>query len=330
MNSAVVFSLLMLAFLGAIMLLLPHFSPRRFLFAITVPLGFRESGPGLAALRRYEWEVAAAILVTAAAAMALAQWSPEVAFVVAAMAPIAGGLAAFLRERSQVRRQAPRVADVREAELSAEGDHLPRWFLLAIPAFAAPGAFALYLRAHWDEIPARIPMRYGFNGPDRWADKSPQAVYAPLLFSTGLMLLLLLLMLAAFYGSRRTPQRGAILKLVLGALYLFALPFGGAGFNPLFQIPPVWHFIPPLVLVSAAIAWALRIASDPSNSGEATPDDCWYLGAIYYNPHDPAVFVQKRMGFGFTVNFGNRWAWIVLGGFVAGMMALVLVFPRGH
>ena len=319
MNSVLFISLLMAALSGAIMLLLPHFSPRRFLFAITVPAGFRESGPGVSALRRYHWEVAVAILVTAAAAAALAQSSPEAALAVAASGPVAGGFAAFLRERSLVRREAPRPRDVREAEIPAEGDRLPRWFLLAIPPFAAPGAFALYLRAHWDEIPARIPMHYGFNGADRWAEKSPQTVYSPLVFSTGLMLLLLLLMLGAFYGSRRTPQRGASLKLMLGALYLFALPFGGAGFNPLFQIPPAWHFVPPVVLVAAAIAWVLRVARDPDNPGEATPDDCWYLGGIYYNPQDPAVFVQKRMGFGFTVNFGNRWAWIVLCGFAAGL-----------
>lgn len=33
----------------------------------------------------------------------------------------------------------------------------------------------------------------------------------------------------------------------------------------------------------------------------------WYGGGlVYYNPEDPAVFVEKRVGFGYTINFGNR------------------------
>ena len=28
---------------------------------------------------------------------------------------------------------------------------------------------------------------------------------------------------------------------------------------------------------------------------------------------DPALFVEKRFGFGYTVNFGNPWAWVIAG-----------------
>lgn len=260
----------------------------------------------------------------------LAPVSPNAAIMVAFLAPFAGGMAAFLRAKNQVRREAPRIADVREAELAPDTGHVPRWFLLAIPPFTSPLASALCLRAHWDEIPARIPTHFSFIGPDRLAEKSPQSVYAPLLISAGLMLMFLLLMLGTFYGARRTPQSSAIRKLLLAAIYLFALPFGGVGLNPLFQIPLVWRFLPSLALALLAIVWAVRMARDPRAPGEATPDDCWYLGSIYYNPDDPAVFVQKRMGFGYTFNFGNRWTWIVLGGFVAGLTVFVRAFPRGH
>jgi uncharacterized membrane protein len=30
-----------------------------------------------------------------------------------------------------------------------------------------------------------------------------------------------------------------------------------------------------------------------------------------YNPRDPALFVEKRIGLGLTFNFGNRMSWIV-------------------
>jgi uncharacterized membrane protein len=34
-------------------------------------------------------------------------------------------------------------------------------------------------------------------------------------------------------------------------------------------------------------------------------DRYWYGGFFYYNPDDPAVFVPRRFGFGWTVNFCN-------------------------
>ena len=35
-------------------------------------------------------------------------------------------------------------------------------------------------------------------------------------------------------------------------------------------------------------------------------------GRIYINPQDPQLWVEKRFGIGWTLNFGNRWAWPVL------------------
>jgi uncharacterized membrane protein len=35
---------------------------------------------------------------------------------------------------------------------------------------------------------------------------------------------------------------------------------------------------------------------------------------FYYNPSDPAIFVAKRVGIGYTVNFANRMCWLVLVG----------------
>jgi uncharacterized membrane protein len=52
----------------------------------------------------------------------------------------------------------------------------------------------------------------------------------------------------------------------------------------------------------------------------------WW-GPFYVNPSDPALFVRKRwaligrLGRGYTLNFGNRWAWVIL----AGGMLLALV-----
>jgi uncharacterized membrane protein len=61
-----------------------------------------------------------------------------------------------------------------------------------------------------------------------------------------------------------------------------------------------------LLLPALAIA-STRLAALPSpGPGDGTPDERWRLGGLFYvNPDDPAVFVPKRAGLGYTVNLGR-------------------------
>jgi uncharacterized membrane protein len=53
-------------------------------------------------------------------------------------------------------------------------------------------------------------------------------------------------------------------------------------------------------------------------------DDRYWSGGLFYNnPDDPAVFVPKRYGLGWTVNFGNPRGKL----FLIGMLLLPLVLP---
>ncbi len=49
-------------------------------------------------------------------------------------------------------------------------------------------------------------------------------------------------------------------------------------------------------------------------TGEVFRDDdrYWYAGFFYNNPDDPAVFIPKRFGIGWTMNFGNPRGKLVL------------------
>jgi uncharacterized membrane protein len=52
-------------------------------------------------------------------------------------------------------------------------------------------------------------------------------------------------------------------------------------------------------------------------------DRYWYAGVLYNNPDDPAVFVPKRFGLGWTLNFGHPQAKLVL----IAILLLVLLPP---
>ncbi|SPE43074.1 membrane hypothetical protein [Candidatus Sulfopaludibacter sp. SbA3] len=326
MNSNFLIALPFLAFFGALMFLLPQFSPRRFFFAITVPAGFRSSAEARAIARRYHRWMAIALFCGVALVAVAAPEVPDWAVILAVFLPMIAGFILFLMGRSQVRHYAAAPNDVREAELTAEGDQVPRWALWALPPFAAPLATAQYLHQHWNQIPARFPAHLDLQGNvNGWSARTPQGVYGVLAGAAGIMVLLLLVGIGLYYGSRRAPQRAAVLKMLICTMYYLALLFAWIGLMPLLQISVVWLLISSVAFSVGIVVWSFKLVTDPRMPAEATPDDCWYLGGIYCNRHDPAIFVQKRIGFGYTLNLGNRVTWLLMGGLLAGIFGVMAV-----
>jgi uncharacterized membrane protein len=50
----------------------------------------------------------------------------------------------------------------------------------------------------------------------------------------------------------------------------------------------------------------------PTSEGFRDDDRYWHGGFFYSNPDDPALFVEKRYGLGWTLNFGHPEARLVL------------------
>ena len=77
-----------------------------------------------------------------------------------------------------------------------------------------------------------------------------------------------------------------------------------------------------LVTIFGFILYMAKLQAEPSEA-DNTPDDCWRFGGqVYYNPDDPALMVEKRIGLGFTINFGHKMSWAFLG-----FTALTMVLP---
>lgn len=49
-----------------------------------------------------------------------------------------------------------------------------------------------------------------------------------------------------------------------------------------------------------------------TNETAATDDRFWRWGIFYYNKNDPSIVVQKKFGIGWTVNFANKWCYIII------------------
>ena len=56
---------------------------------------------------------------------------------------------------------------------------------------------------------------------------------------------------------------------------------------------------------------------------DANPNH-WRLGIFYFNRQDRRLFVPKRRGFGWTLNFANIWAWLLVGLIIFVLIARLL------
>jgi uncharacterized membrane protein len=54
-------------------------------------------------------------------------------------------------------------------------------------------------------------------------------------------------------------------------------------------------------------------------------DRLWKAGLIYVNRDDPAIMVGARFGVGWTFNFANPIAWLVIAGIMAAPAGLALI-----
>lgn len=310
----------MLACVGVLLASLPRLTPNRLYFGVPVAADFRRSEPARRVLVGYE----AQVLFWLALAVALKLWMPAPGSVAAPIGLLVFGVSiAFVTSHRRVAPYRDADAGIREAELGGADDRLPLWTWLALPPFAILGAAAFYLRENWDRIPQRFPVHWGADGtPDRWVEKTAHGVYGPLLFGAGIIVTTLLLAGAAFYGARRSPARRSALACLIGSAWMLGLTFSAVALLPVVKVP-LW-LIPVLALafVTGVIVLAFRQSATAGMPMEHTADECWHAAVIYYNPADPALFVQKRFGFGYTFNFGNRWSWVILSLLIAAMALL--------
>jgi uncharacterized membrane protein len=93
----------------------------------------------------------------------------------------------------------------------------------------------------------------------------------------------------------------------------------------------IWGLLIALVLVlTLPLPRSQRKANthaDRQSTGAIFRDDdrYWYGGFFYSNPDDPALFVEKRYGLGWTLNFGHPQAKLVLIGLLVGTLVLSIL-----
>ncbi|HEV2387163.1 MAG TPA: DUF5808 domain-containing protein [Candidatus Acidoferrales bacterium] len=77
-----------------------------------------------------------------------------------------------------------------------------------------------------------------------------------------------------------------------------------------------------LLLALALLDYVLRLKISAAPD-DRTDERYWKAGMFYANPKDPALFVSKPSGLGYTVNFARPAGWAVLVALLLGPLAAI-------
>ena len=213
----------------------------------------------------------------------------------------------------------------------------------------------LLLIFFYPQLPDQIPVHWNVAmQPDRWLTKSA-GVVALLPFtafwSQGLILFIKISVLRAKMPlpAQHTAQYLAVkeqsIKMTMrffdGMRLLLAVLFGCISLVIIFSSLPA---LKPLERLSALVIWACvpvfilgliyfvvrarrlndQLTALAGNSMPSADDDRgWYGSLFYYNPRDPALFVQKQIGIGYTLNFAHKQALYVMAYLVGGSLLIL-------
>jgi Family of unknown function (DUF5808) len=320
---------------------MPRFSRPDILFAVTVPEAFA-AGAGRTLVARYR----AIVWTGAAVALAVSLLIPTPpaagrgAFLT--MAVVAGnlivGLCAWLWANRRARVHAVAHADVRVASLAPRDTSLPGGALFAAGPFALLLATAVLVQAYGDQAPEG-------SRSNPFGTLAMGVLYVAMMLTMAVSLARRSRQIAVDGLAAAAEQRFRLMNVLVLVLAGYAMAIM-MSVTTLESVPTFGHTLSgrvgfvllPVMLFNVGVAfWMFRVGQGGQRAvpaaarqevhGDATPDHAWKVGGLFYvNPHDPAIWVEKRVGLGYTLNIGNSRAWLLIGMMLAPVIAARLLF----
>jgi uncharacterized membrane protein len=314
---------------------LPGFSRPDLFFGVTVDPAFRNTNKARRILRKYRialWSCAIAV-----STLDLVMHRPGVALILYVTGICCAQVASH---RSALIHAVSRSITI-EVDLSAPQEHIPGGLLAALLPLIVLLGLGLWAVAHVDRLPSRLPVHWGFSGPNRWVVTSSWAIIVLLAQRAFICLLLIASACGVLHWSRRISNSGpsavserqfrrrTVLLILTAEYFTIVPPILGLLQAPVLAMK-VWSVVR-IVTIAAFVITLMRAGqggarlaeSGQGPIGDRTADTRWIGGLLYFNPTDPAVLVERRMGIGWTMNFGNPWSWLTL----LAVAAIVIVGP---
>ena len=207
----------------------------------------------------------------------------------------------------------------------------------------------------YDQVPMKVPMQFDFDGNvSRYADKS----FSLMFFAPATQAFVALVMGLVYWVMRRArpeldpnqAQKSVKQNTVFRYRWSAFIVFGGMLLLLVFLVTQLtitnvipmevamWvPMIAPAILVVAVIILSLTTGQSGSRvkvivdekgtkkTFNRNDDAYWHLGVLYVNKNDPSLFVEKRFGVGFTMNWARPMSWVIFFGIIAAIAASVFL-----
>jgi uncharacterized membrane protein len=236
---------------------------------------------------------------------------------------------------------------ITDLSIRSQDEMLP-WYVYLLPILITIGLIG-YTALNYQILPEQIPTHWGANGKaDAFTAKTPVSALSLML----VLLLMQFMFLGIHFGTKNSgiklsanatdASRARQLTLrKYSSWFMFLVSFLVTIMMSFFQLttihPAIFSdsamFTVPLVFLivifAGTIIFAVKVGrADKQNFGESDSkvtdldeDSYWKGGIIYFNKNDPSIFVEKRFGVGWTLNFANPLGYII----VMGPLILILL-----
>lgn len=220
-----------------------------------------------------------------------------------------------------------------------------KWFIIHLVITICSAILAW---KYYNQFPETIAMQFDFQGNvTRSVDKSYTAVLGLNLMQLMMTLLFMFINRSILTSKQQLNtnhpekslkqnvifRRAWSLYIIITGL-LMVLLFAFIQLNMIFEHNPEVLGLVSILISSIMVLAALILSfvmgqggsrigksSTPSNSQPINDDAHWKLGSIYYNPQDPSLWIEKRTGIGWTVNFARPMSWV----FLIGVPAIIII-----
>jgi uncharacterized membrane protein len=309
-------------------------------FAVTVAPEFRKTSEARRLLRRFRVIIWIGTIIAVAV-----QWTTSMPLV-ALLILAAGYIWALVSSHSRTLAHAATPSPFVEGDLTTPDEGLPGGPIVALLPLLSLAALGIWAGLRGDRLPQNFPVHWSIGGPDHWVTTTPATVFGFLASQAAVCVLLIASAWGILHWSRRISTSGAggagerrfrrrIVLLLIVTEYFLPFPAWFAFFLPSATAVNIWGIALTIVIIAYSVALIRggqggsrgTVAAGAAPAGDRTPDSCWKWGLFYVNPADPSILIEKRFGVGYTVNFGNRWSWVVLA-LVLVPAAAALIFLR--
>ncbi|MGG3466859.1 DUF5808 domain-containing protein [Neobacillus pocheonensis] len=352
--------LIISVFLTAIQTAIPFLVKRTVVFGVTIPEPFIKNEKLIAFKKRYAFTVSLTSITALAIYIIWAFISnPAEEIIVLTGTLIQFGIILvsmslyfYLHGKTvqlkKIRKFTENLKQVQMTDLSVRSqDEMLPWYVYILPISITIGLIS-YTTHQYEILPEHIPTHWGINGKgDRFTDKTT--------FSAISLPLTLLVMQVMFLGINIATKKSGIklsatnmqasrqrqltlrkysswfmfltillLTLLFTCFQLSTIHPNLISNNAMLGIPLLFL----IVMLVGNMAFVVKVGrsdkmTNEQDEGTITDfdeDSYWKGGLFYFNRNDPSIFVEKRFGIGWTINFGNPMGYLIV------IVPLIIVF----